>query len=130
MLQSPQVLVLLGHGVSLCIVVLLASAYGALFTSSAWLIAQSAFWGGLVFSLPTLYFTLYAFRYSKAGQAALMTQSFYRGQAGKFSLVAMGFALVFAFGTTLAIPIVFVSFCLMIPAHIVAATFIGKNDSR
>lgn len=130
MLQRPQVIVLLGHGISLLILVALATAYGALFTSSAWRVAQSAFWGGLVFSLPTLYFTLYAFRYGKAEQATLMTQSFYRGQAGKFSLVTMGFALVFAFGTTLAIPVVFVSFCLMIPAHIVAATFISQNNSR
>lgn len=129
-MQRPQVFVLLGHVASLLILTLLAALCGALFASSVWVVAKSAFLGGLVFSLPTIYFTLYAFRYRKAEQATLMAQSFYWGQTSKFSLVTMGFALVFVFGKVLAIPAVFAGFCLMIPAHIVVATFVSENCSR
>lgn len=128
-MQTPQLMVFRGHCLSLFIVAIAVGLLGLVFTGSAYKMALSTLCGGLVFSLPALYSTLYAFRYRKPEQVAKMIQSFYWGHASKFSLVAMGFSLVFVFGKSLAIPYVFVGFCLMIPAHIVVAMFVSKNSN-
>lgn len=89
-------------------------------------VAMATLLGCVIFALPTIYFTLYAFRFDAGRYPAAAARAFYWGQASKFSLMAMGFALVFNF-TDAYIPAVFVGFCLMIPAHIVIAMFVSNR---
>ncbi len=101
----------------------------------AWgaVVVQSVLVGCLIFTLPTLYFTLMAFRYQGKACASSVVGSFYRGQANKFVLMATGFALAFVFIKPLNAVALFVGFCLMIPAHVaVVAMFVSKDhgDSK
>lgn len=61
-----------------------------------WHAGYSGFLGGLVAWLPNLYFAHKAFRYRGARAAREILKSFYAGEAGKFVLTALLFALVFA----------------------------------
>ncbi len=119
-MQRPLLIVFAGLLMACLVFSAIAGYWGAQ-------MAKSVFWGCLIFSLPTLYFTLYAFRYKGSQQAGLMARSFYRGQAGKLALMAMGFALVFVFIKPLTVSALFVGFCLMIPAHLVVAMFVSKS---
>lgn len=118
--QRPLLVVFAGLSISCLVLTAVAGYWGAQ-------VAESVFWGCLVFALPTLYFTLYAFRYKGSQQVALMARSFYWGQASKLSLMAMGFALVFVFVKPLIVSALFAGFCLMIPAHLVVAMFVSKG---
>ena len=89
--------------------------------------AGSVLCGCTVFAVPTLYFTHYAFKYPKGVHASLVARAFYWGQAGKLSLMAMGFALVFVFAKPPVVTALFIGFCLMIPAHLLVAMFVSKN---
>lgn len=51
--------------------------------------------GGLIAVIPHLYFSVYAFRYMGARAAKDITQSFYKGEVGKYLLTLIGFATVF-----------------------------------
>lgn len=51
--------------------------------------------GGLIAVLPHLYFTANAFRYMGARSTKDITQSFYKGEVGKYLLTLIGFACVF-----------------------------------
>ena len=51
--------------------------------------------GFLIATIPYSYFALRVFRYRGAKAAAKVAQSFYRAEAGKFGLSAIGFALAF-----------------------------------
>lgn len=121
-MQRPLVIVFAGLSIASLVFTAVAGYWGAQ-------IAKSVFWGCLIFSLPSLYFTLYAFRYEGSKQAGLMARSFYRGQAGKLALMAMGFALAFVFVKSLIVSALFVGFCLMIPAHLVVAMFVSKSHT-
>lgn len=77
-------------------------------------VAISFLLGGLVYSIPNLYFVHYAFRYSGAVLAPLITQSFSWGESGKMALSAVGFALVFRFVETLNHVALFAGFLTMI----------------
>jgi len=51
--------------------------------------------GGLIAVIPHLYFSVYAFRYMGARAARDITQSFYKGEVGKYVLTLTGFAVAF-----------------------------------
>ena len=51
--------------------------------------------GFLIAIIPYSYFALRVFRYRGAKAAVRVAQSFYRAEAGKFGLSALGFALAF-----------------------------------
>lgn len=51
--------------------------------------------GGLIALLPQMYFAFYAFRFRGARAMRQVTHSFYRGEAGKFLLTCVLFALVY-----------------------------------
>ncbi|WP_370980532.1 ATP synthase subunit I [Agaribacterium sp. ZY112] len=70
--------------------------------------------GMIVFVLPNLYFTYYAFRFRGARHAAWIKQSFMWGQMGKLSLTAVCFALIFRFVQPLNVMALFTGFCLML----------------
>lgn len=75
-----------------------------------WTAGYSAICGGLVAWLPNLYFALKAFRYSGARAARDILKSFYAGEAGKFVLTAVLFALVFTGVKPLDAPVLFGAF--------------------
>lgn len=61
-----------------------------------WTAGYSGLFGGAIAWLPNLYFARKAFRFSGARAAREILRSFYAGEAGKFVLTAVLFALVFA----------------------------------
>jgi len=76
--------------------------------------AQAFIWGALIFVLPNMYFTYYAFRYSGKGQGEWMYRSFMWGQTSKLWLSALGFALLFRFAQPLNVVAVFAGYITMI----------------
>ena len=70
--------------------------------------------GEVVFILPNLYFTYYAFRFRGADFLAWIKHSFMWGEMGKISLAAVGFALIFKFVSPLNVTALFLGFILMI----------------
>lgn len=58
-------------------------------------VALSALLGGLCYAVPNAYFAKQAFRYRGARSAKMITNSFYRGEAGKLLLTVIAFTLVF-----------------------------------
>lgn len=58
-------------------------------------ITYSVLIGGMIFIIPNVYFSFYAFRYRGARIAHLVLMSFYRGEIGKFLLSIVGFAVAF-----------------------------------
>ncbi|MBF7728883.1 F0F1 ATP synthase subunit I [Pseudomonas sp. N040] len=61
-----------------------------------WIAGYSGLFGGAIAWLPNLYFAKKAFSFSGARAAREILRSFYAGEAGKFVLTAVLFALVFA----------------------------------
>ena len=78
------------------------------------ILAYSFVLGALVYCLPNLYFTIYAFRYRGAHMAPWITKSFSWGESGKLALAAVGFALVFRFVENLSVMSLFAGFCSLI----------------
>lgn len=74
------------------------------------LTASSALLGGLIAIIPNAYFAKWAFRYSGASAADKVAQSFYRGEAGKFILTTVLFALVFIWVNPINVVVVFVTY--------------------
>jgi len=72
--------------ISICAVFLVSSGRVA---------AYSALLGGLLFTVPQLYFGIKAFLYTGARSIHKITQSFYKGESAKILLIAVGFAVVF-----------------------------------
>ena len=67
------------------------------------LTGRSVLAGGLIFLVPHAWFAWQAFRRQGARAAVDVAQGFYRAEAGKFLLVASGFAVAFAqFGSAQA----------------------------
>lgn len=75
--------------------------------------AKSALIGGLISVLPNAYFARLAFRHRGARAASAVAQSFYRGEAGKFVMTAVLFALVFSSVKPLQVEAVFLAFVVM-----------------
>ncbi len=59
-------------------------------------VGYSALLGGLCYAVPNTYFVWRAFQHRGARSARLITNSFYKGEAGKLLLTAAAFTLVFA----------------------------------
>lgn len=59
-------------------------------------VAYAFLMGGGLCILPNLYFTFYAFRFMGARSTQRIAQSFKQGLVGKFVLIMVGFACVFA----------------------------------
>jgi len=67
----------------------------AIFLLSDKISAYSALSGGLICAIPNMYFVRKAFQYAGARAAALIVQSFFKGQLWKMFLTAVLFVLVF-----------------------------------
>lgn len=72
--------------------------------------AAALFLGGMIEALPRLYFGIYAFRFTGARQTRQVVASFRRGEAGKFVLVVLMFAGLFAFNRSIAPAAVFLGY--------------------
>jgi ATP synthase protein I len=69
--------------------------------------------GGLISIVPNIYFARWAFRFSGARAARQITQSFYRGEAGKFVLTVVLFAMLFATVKPLNVVAIFLVYMFM-----------------
>ena len=74
----------------------LAAVLVALALSRSGGAALSAGMGAGIALAGSLYFALQAFRHAGATQASQIVRSFYKGEAGKFVITALLFAVVFA----------------------------------
>lgn len=91
------------------------------------LAAISALLGGLIAIIPNAYFAKWAFRYSGARAADKVAQSFYRGEAGKFILTSILFALVFIGVKPLNVLVIFVTYISMMAlSWLLALRFIKR----
>jgi ATP synthase protein I len=82
--------------------VLLPLGFNLLISFSVFLLgnalkAKSCFWGGLVAIVPQAVFGFYCFRFSGAQESRRIWRSFVRGEAIKFLLSVLLFALVYHF---------------------------------
>ncbi|MFT6791651.1 MAG: ATP synthase protein I [Cellvibrionaceae bacterium] len=93
-------------------------------------IAYSVLVGGLVHWVPNAYLALVAFRhYGTQQHSAVVVQSFYKGEAGKFLLTAVGFSIVFVFVKPLSYWVVFVTYLGMTITHwLFVSHWSGKNN--
>ncbi len=76
-------------------------------------IAYSLLLGGLISALPNAYFIYKTFSCTGARQGRQVTRNFYRGEAGKFLLTALLFALVFGLVKPLDVLALFAAFLLV-----------------
>ena len=91
-LKRPKLAVIL----AVQCVVLLGGLALAWFLAASQTILISIALGTGIFVLPNAYFSFYAFRYAGARAAQQVANSFYRGEAGKFILTVVLFAVTFA----------------------------------
>jgi ATP synthase protein I len=92
--------------------------------------AYSGLCGGLIAWLPNLYFARMAFRFSGARAARQIIRSFYAGEAGKFILTAVLFALAFLGVKPLEASALFGVFLLTQAVSWLAPLLMKKRSSR
>ncbi|WP_419812401.1 ATP synthase subunit I [Bacterioplanoides sp.] len=94
-------------------------------TAIAWIhsdvAAKSALLGGLTCAIPSAYFVWRAFRYSGARMADKVVQSLYQGEAWKFMLTALSFAVIFVRVEPLNVPALFIAFMTVQLGHLASA---------
>ncbi|MFC3679384.1 ATP synthase subunit I [Bacterioplanoides pacificum] len=83
--------------------------------------AGSALLGGLTCAVPNAYFLWRAFRYSGARSADKVVQSIYQGEAWKFLLTALCFAVIFVRVEPLNVPALFIAFMTVQLGHLASA---------
>lgn len=89
--------------------------------------AVSLLLGGLLALLPNAWFAWRVFRYRGASAAMAVTQSFYRGEAGKFVLTLFGFASVFVLWPAVVVPALFGGYLALALANTVGAAYISSR---
>ena len=85
-------------------------------------VALAVFYGAAIFVIPNAYFAWQALRYSGAAKARLVAHSIYKGQAAKFLLTAIMFAMLFKVVKPALIWVVFVSYAVNAALHVVATS--------
>ncbi len=89
--------------------------------------AISSALGSVIAILPNLYFTLQAFRYKASEDPVRALGALYRGEAGKFILVAVICALVFKFVDVQAPLLLFISlFVMLVTQPIICVLILPK----
>ena len=89
--------------------------------------AYSALLGGLAYILPNAYFVRYAFKESGQETPDTIVYKFYAGEAGKFILTGVIFAICFATVRPLNVILLFVTYILML---IVNQAGLGLNKKE
>ncbi|MBZ2169533.1 MULTISPECIES: F0F1 ATP synthase subunit I [Marinobacter] len=90
----------------------------------------SALLGGTIFLLSNGYFALKAFRYSGARSAKQIMNSFYKGEAGKLILCAVGFTMVFKWIQPLDIAALFLTFAIMLVTNWFTPMLVGSKTQQ
>ena len=85
-------------------------------------------YGALIFIVPNTYFAWQAFRFNGAAKAKKTTQSMYKGQAGKFVLTLVMFAMVFGLSRPQYPWIVLASYSVNIIVHLLLAPVIFRQS--
>ena len=88
--------------------------------------AYSVLLGGLIAIGPQIYFARWAFRFSGARAARQVAHAFYVGEAGKFVLTVVLFALVFAVIKPLNAVALFLAYLLMAISNWFVASYLSK----
>lgn len=88
--------------------------------------AWSLFLGGLIQCVPNWYFASQVFKFSGAAAAHRVTQSVYRGEAVKFVLTGVGFALAFTSVENVSPPALFAGFGLMTVGHVMLVPLLNR----
>lgn len=83
--------------------------------------SYSALLGGLASAIPNSYLIWRSFRYVGARSAGQVVQSFYQGEAGKFTLTITCFALIFSLVDPLSPLAVFGGFITVQFSHVMTA---------
>jgi ATP synthase protein I len=89
-------------------------------------LALSFLLGGVIQCVPNWYFARQVFKFSGAAAARSVTQSFYRGEVGKFLLTGIGFALAFTMVDDLSAPALFAGFGLMTVSHVILTPLVKR----
>lgn len=89
--------------------------------------ALSALIGGLISVVPNAWFARMAFRHRGARAAGAVSQSFKRGEAGKFVLTISLFAMVFSTMPQLQVGVLFGAFISMMLVNLAFAWQIGNR---
>lgn len=118
--RPPVYRVFVAQGILLAVVAVLALLIG---TKT---VAGSLVLGGIIHLLPNMYFARQVFRFSGARAAHHITQSFYRGELGKFVLTATGFALAFLLVEAINPPALFAGYGLMLVFHAVCVARLNR----
>lgn len=98
---------------------LLAAVLAALHSSTA---AWSALLGGIACAVPNAYFIWRAFRFRGARYAGKVAEAFYQGEAWKFILTGLMFAVIFSQDWQLNYPALFAGFVTVQLGHLFSAT--------
>jgi ATP synthase protein I len=88
--------------------------------------AYSVLLGGLIAVGPQMYFARWAFRFSGARAARQVAHAFYVGEAGKFVLTVVLFALIFAAIKPLNAVAIFLAYLLMAITNWFLAAYLSK----
>ena len=107
------------------IVLLVLASATVLLVDAAW--AKSILIGGLISVLPNAYFARMAFRHQGARAAREVSQSFKRGEAGKFVLTVCLFAVVFSSVPSLKAGALFTGYIGMMLLNLIFAWHIGNR---
>lgn len=91
--------------------------------------AYSVLGGGLVAVVPQAYFAVLAFRWRGARFARGIVRSGSIGEAGKFLLTAIGFALIFATLRPINAPAVFVSYLAMLAIQVTGSWLLLRQQT-
>ncbi len=94
------------------------------------MLAVSILLGGIIALIPHIYFTYQAFRFTGAKAAQQVSQAFYRGQAGKFILNLLLFALVFMLIQRVDVLALFAGYILMLIGNWIGAVMVIQHRSK
>jgi len=99
-------------------------------TSHSLAAAQGLLAGGLISVIANGYFTLKAFSRSGASAAKAIVQDFYKGEAGKIVLTALGFLLVLKGMPGLPVAFVMIGFVSALAVHWAAPWLMVKSTAN
>lgn len=115
MIGSPALGKLYAIQIALLTVASLCSLWGDITT------AYSVMLGGLTFIAPNSFFARQVFRYCGAQSTRHVARAFFWGEAGKFVLTAIAFALIFALVKPLNVAALWSAYILALLLHQILA---------
>lgn len=102
----------------------------AVATSQGTAAAQAVLAGGAISVIANGYFTLKVFSRSGAAAARAIVQDFYKGEAGKIAITALGFILVLKWMPGLPVAYVMIGFVSALAVHWAAPWLMAKSTAN